>query len=242
MQSLFPCRIEIGFLLVFSALPSHGINSESLFTHNGISFAYAIKDVGIKPPQDEVLIKLENISNFKQESRFRVFVRTSAGAEYLSEETYLTLQPGQVKAGESSGLFYAPAPPGERIETIQLVDVLVNRLDRPWGAWQIHPDYPFISYRLRCGEYVDGKYGYKWYAEIKNAGTDTVYLNYGLGKMRDKPSAAGRIKIKAGEVSKGPLYRGLRLRPDHEDEIAVTVDSLRVGPDDQGAYYQPTSK
>jgi hypothetical protein len=215
---------------------------EPLFEHNGVRFSYIVKDWSTTPQKDEVLIRLENQNNFKVEVSFRVCCVSTTGSESSDAGSRFTLKANEVQSGSLSGLFFLPLPDGEQIETLQLVDVVVNRIDRPWGEWKAHPDYPFLLYHVRCGEYLGGKNGYQWYAEIKNTGAEPVYLSYGMQRVSDKGATTGRIHIQPGETSKGGISRLLRVRPGQDDKLELTLDRIRAASNDEGAFLKPGTK
>lgn len=209
---------------------------EEIFTHQGVRFSYTIRPFTPKSPREELLLKLENLNEYKVEGSFHVFCVSATGTESLDGGQGLTMRPHQVQSGELSGLFFLPLPDGEQIETLQLVDVVVNRVDRPWSEWRPIPDFPLLQYHLRCGEFLDGKNGYNWHVQLRNTGSETVHLDYGLCRTRDKEKGTFRIHVPPGETSRGDLSRFLRVRPQNEDQISIRIRNIRVGATDSGSY------
>jgi hypothetical protein len=214
---------------------------EEIFTHQGVRFSYVIRPFTPKSPKEELLLKLENLNDYKIEGSFRVFCVSGTGTESLDGGQGLTMRPRQVQSGELSGLFFLPLPDGEQIETVQLVDVVINRVDRPWGEWRPLPDFPFLQYHLRCGEFLDGKNGYNWHLQLKNTGSETVHLDYGLCRTRDKERGTFRIHLPPGESSRDDLSRFLRVRPKNEDQVSIRIRNLRVGAADSGSYVEASA-
>jgi hypothetical protein len=227
------------FLLMASALPTEARDAMVMEPYtqvlelSGVRFGYRVKRGGTASDPDEVLLRILNTSDHKVQVGYSLGATSVSGAEYVSTSQGGNMKPHSESSGELSGQYWIPFAKGERIRAVQLVNVTVNRIDRPWGPWRRHPNYSQLEYSTRCGELVDLRFN--WYARFRNVGSQAVHFSFALRPIWEGNGTSGRYSLEPGQ-ERETASSWLPILPEKGEQLKVVVADVRLGPKDLGRY------